>query len=179
MEQDIKTIGKVIKSGEYFLHPITLRIGFNDKFTPIVPTTPYYEDGVFKLDKENITNNKLTHIDFQKFMGVPTLNLNIRNILNFYNIVTIDDLINEINNMIENNKQFQTINRIVNMWIKLEYNNLINNYKILITIYNKLGKKYYPDINLSNINTQIKEWFSNTKLDDFDFNLGNFLFNII
>ena len=181
MEQNIKTIGRVVEPGEYFLHPITLKIGYNDQIQ-IVPTTPYYKDGTFKLQTNNITNNtnnKLTHLDFQKFMGVPTLNLNIKDILNFYNIITIDDLMNKINNMIESNKEFQTINRLINMWIKLEYNNLINNYKILVTIYTKLGKKYYPDINLANINTQIKEWFNSINLEDFDFNLGNYIFNII
>jgi hypothetical protein len=178
MEQNINTIGRVIEMGEYFLHPITLKIGYNEK-NPIVPTTPYYENGKFKLHSNNITNNKLTHLDFQKFMGVPNLNLNIKDILHFYNIITIDDLMNEINKMTDSNKEFQTINRLINLWIKLEYNNLINNYKILITIYNKLGKKYYPDVDLSNINKQIKEWFNNINLEDFDFNLGNFLFNII
>jgi hypothetical protein len=172
---NIKILGNVINKDEYFLHPITLKLGKNKSNEPLVPTTIYYVNGEIKQVAVKNTNN-LTKVDIQKFMALPYLNINIYSFLDIYHIITIDDLIDKINKMMEVNKNFQTINRLINIWIHVNYNELSNNYKILITIYNKLGKKYYPNINLSNIDKNIKEWFTNRELNDFYLNLGNYLF---
>jgi hypothetical protein len=71
-------------------------------------------------------------------------------------------------------KPFNTINRIINIWIRQNYNELIDNYGILEAIYNKLAKFYFPKKKINN--EDIKKWFKNNKFDNFHLDLGKHLF---
>ena len=96
--------------------------------------------------------------------------------LSFYNIENIDSMMKWIDNMIEENKSFQTINRILNIWIKHNFDKLIESKdkKILFTIYSKLANKYYPKIKVDE--DKINKILKDKNPDDFTFNLADELY---
>ncbi len=169
----IKCLGNSVDNEELYLHPITLELSKNVSSKKICPSTFYYKDGsLFTFINRDDTN--LTDKDIQSYMALPYLNLNIENMLKIYNINDIDSFVSNINKMISMKKPFNTINRIINIWIRQNYNELIDNYGILEAIYNKLAKVYFPKKKINN--EDIKKWFKNNKFDNFHLDLGKHLF---
>jgi hypothetical protein len=171
----IKCLGNSVDTNEYYLHPITLNLGKNVAPHKICPSNIYYKNGKIRLTVAD-NNTSLTDKDIKSFMALPYLNLDIEQMLSFYKIENIDNIIKWINNMIDIDKPFNYINRILNIWIKQNFDELksMKDYKILLTIYNKLKNKYYPDIKINE--DKIKIWFKNKNIEDFHFNLAEELF---
>jgi beta-galactosidase/beta-glucuronidase len=104
-------------------------------------------------------------------MALPYLSMNTDQILNMYKIDSIDSLIN----WIDYTKDFNTINRILNVWIRKNFDELKENNKILLNIYKNIAKKYKKETN--NINEEnIKNWFRNNKSDQFKLDLAEYIF---
>jgi len=114
-------------------------------------------------------------IDNQKYMLTPSVILSSESILQLYEIETIDALIESITYYIKNKKNFNTINRILNSFIKNNLNDLKKNNKIIYTIIIDLINNYYPEFkdNEKKILEYIKSWFNNKHENDFDFDLFN------
>ena len=170
----IKCIGECINSGEYYLHPITLSLSKNNS------TTKKYCPSEFHYDKDGPTYSKQCHkttinsLDIQKFMALPYLNLNIEQMLDIYKINGIESLILWVDNMISEKLPFQYINRIINIWIKSNFDMLIKNNNIMIDIYIKINKNYWKqEFIIEDVNKYIKKWFKNKNYDDFSLDLGN------
>jgi hypothetical protein len=92
------------------------------------------------------------------------------------NINTIEQLIDYINNEIDN-KSFDFLNRLVNIWIRIDFDIIKKNNKILFDIYIILFNKFFPKIIIKKeyhdkINKYILNWFNNIKIDDFNLNLA-------
>lgn len=179
----LKPIGNIIKPGELYLHPVTLELRKNDLKDNFIAIQPYYnpKNNTFEYEyKEKLLLNQ-NKVDLQKFMSLPYLNLDINYMLHLYNINEIDELLLWLDKQINNNAEYNFINRLLNIWIKYNYDNLQKNNDILVSIYNKIGTKYwtkhikkYDQKELeSKIKKFISEWINNIQVDDFFFDLGN------
>uniref|UniRef100_A0A6C0DA09 Uncharacterized protein n=1 Tax=viral metagenome TaxID=1070528 RepID=A0A6C0DA09_9ZZZZ len=166
----INSISNKLIPGNNGLNPISLQIETH-KF-PSQFTKYYYDnDNVLKnvapYNKDNIVN------DEDKFMLTPSLLLSSTELLFLYNINDITDLNTYIDENVENS-YFDTINRIINCWIRNNFKDLKKNNSVLIPLYFKVFNKFYPKLvfNKDDCKTFINKWFSNNKDDSFYINLG-------
>ena len=125
-----------------------------------------------------IVDSKLdNHNHNRKYMLYPSVILSSESILQLYEIETIDDLIETVNNYIKNNKNFYSINRILNVFIKNNLDDLKKNNGIINKIIIDLFNNYYPEFKIKNnekkIIDYIKLWFKNQNENHFHFNLFN------
>jgi hypothetical protein len=177
----IKCLGNSIDTNELFLHPITLELKFNKGGKKICPTELYYINNkpynVSLADK--LDNVKLSDRDIQNYMAVPYLSLNMEQMLSIYKIDSIDSMIKWLDDNMNNNKPLETINRILMVWIRLNFDELKENNRILISIYKKISKKYYKkDYNNNNLQNKINDWFKKNDSNNFHLNLTEYIFNI-
>jgi len=175
----LKPIGNIIKPGEVYLHPVTLEIRVNKDKKNIIATQPYYSDKTKNFVYEWYYNDlkEQTNIDLKKFMTLPYLNLDINYMLQLYDIYDIDKLIIWLDENIKNNSEYTFLNRLINIWIKYNLENLQKDNNILISIYMKIGnaywEKYIKNINEKDIKNYINEWINNINVNDYLFDLGN------
>lgn len=127
--------------------------------------------------KKTNQNSQVSQETQTKQLLYPSIILDYSNILYVYNIKSIDDLLTTIDNFILNNKRFDTINRILNVYIKKNFKDLKINNNIIHSIIINLLKTYYSDfeINNKNILNFIKKWFNdkNQNNNSFNFDLFN------
>ena len=127
--------------------------------------------------KKTNQNSQVSQETQTKQLLYPSIILDYSNILYVYNIKSIDDLLTTIDNFILNNKRFDTINRILNLYIKKNFKDLKINNNIIHSIIINLLKTYYSDfeINNKNILNFIKKWFNdkNQNNNSFNFDLFN------
>jgi hypothetical protein len=168
----IKCIGSPFEKGEKYLHPITLQTIVNETDYTKCPSELYFDKNELLPYKAYTSTDKLSTKEIQTFMALPYLNLDMNYILSNYKIETIDSLLNWVDSVID--KPFNYVNRIINIWIKINFDSLKENNKILVGLYEKLNKVYWNK-NI-NIEEKIKKWFKTKNVDDFSFNLGNDLF---
>ncbi len=92
-----------------------------------------------------------------------------------YKITSIDSMIKWIDNNMD--KPLQTVNRILMVWIRFNFDDLIENNRILINIYKKLSKNYkLKTINEDDLESKINKWFKNNSANNFYLDLTDFLF---
>jgi hypothetical protein len=175
LTRKIKCLGNCVEKNDFILHPITLNLIKNKLSKTACPSELHFLDGELKYVKACTSNKNIMPNDIQKFMALPYLNLSYSEMLAIYSINTVDDLINWLENKIKEDVPFQYINRIINIWIKYNYNDLINNSNILVKIYNILNNKYWS-LDLPKLDKFILNWFKNKDYEDFSFNLGNDIF---
>ena len=157
------------------MHPITLELLPNNSLEPMCLTKLYLDDN--KLQKYNkykcITNND----NYKKYLYIPPIGYNSDDLLQIYDIKTIDNLNNFISNNIDI-LNILTINRIINCWIRINFDILIKHNNILEEIYIKLIENNYiniiKDFNLKNETIKfINEWLKKHNKNDFTLNLLN------
>jgi len=170
----IKCLGNCIDSGEYYLHPITLDLSKNTSNNTMYCPSSFHYDKDGPTYAKACTKNTISSSDIQKFMALPYLNLNIEQMLDIYKINNIESILLWVTNMIEENMPYKYVNRIINIWIKSYYDDLLKNNNILINIYEQINNHYWKkDIDRDQINKYIKYWFKNKNYEDFSFDLGN------
>ena len=170
-----------LESKSQLLHPISLR--FIDNTTSLNPIC---------LTKLEFKNNKYVSIfndykcksttdNYKKYMYIPPIGISTSDILQIYEINSIDSLYSWITNNIDTFTMY-TINRVLNSWIKNNYDTLKIYNNFLEKIYNKLLLKYLNikickqikdekiDIN-SDIKYYIDYWIEKNNTLAFDFNL--------
>ena len=174
----IKCVGNSIDTNEFFLHPITLELVKNKGQKKICPTELHYVDGkpYTAAPIDNIINTNLSDRDIQSYMAVPYLSLNMEQMLSIYKINSIDSMMKWLDDNISN-RPLETINRILMVWIRFNFEDLKNNNRILINIYKKIGNKHYKkDINTEDIEKKINNWFKKTTSDIFNLDLTKYIF---
>jgi hypothetical protein len=156
------------KPNESYLDPLTLQIRKNISNQTLYVTKFYFDDNFnlinYSLDKPTDNMNN------KKNMLIPSLVINYNELLKLYNINNIIEFIN-LNIDI---KPYAFINRILNCWIRQNFNDLNKNYKILIDIYfNVIDKFYKKQIDKNEINKYLKYWFKKKIKESFFLNLGD------
>jgi hypothetical protein len=175
MEKSIKKIGTKINKGEIYIHPNTLTLHYlhkNDKLE-VCPTKYHLNNNI--LDVETHVNCKnISNYESRKFMLFPSTVIVYSDILKIYDIVSFDDLFNKIKDLIDDNNTFITINRIINCWIRNNYDDLKNKNKILVSIYKFVFNEYNKEleINENKLEEEINKWFKSHTSNDFKLNLG-------
>ncbi len=165
----IKCLGKEVKPDEYYIHPITLALGKNKNNVDICPSEIYFDKnskGEYKTKTITKPDKKISERDVQTFMALPYLKLDPNQVLNIYKIKTVDDIVNFTMNSINEKKEFETINRIINIWIRENLEDLKENHNVLEKIYKILGKHYNKNIDVS----KLSKWIENINYDDFNYN---------
>ncbi len=178
--KNIKCVGNSVDTNEFFLHPITLELILNKGPKKICPTELHYVNNKpYTVKPADIEDTKLSERDIQSYMTVPYLNLNMEQMLSIYKIESIDNMIKWLDeNMTESsNKPIQTINRILMVWIRLNFDELKENNRILVSIYKKIGKKYFNNKNEDEYSELINNWFKKTNPNSFHFDLTHYIFN--
>ncbi len=179
----IKCLGNSIDTNEFYLHPITLALikNVNKDNKKICPSELHYVEGKSRyykvMDKETLLSDK----DIQTFMALPYLNISIEQMLKIYKIDSNDpdNIMKWVTENIENKKPFQYINRIINVWIKFNYEELILNSKILVSIYKKLLKEFNFKSQELNLEKLIDEWLKKNNSNNYEFNLGKYICSLI
>ncbi len=168
----IQCYGNPIESGDIYLHPVTLKLTKNDSRYKICPSELYKNvNDIYKFDIVNESAN-FDKRSLQTFMSLPYLDFNIDMMLDIYKISDVDSLINFIDKMIGEQKNFDTVNRILNIWINKNFNDIIENHNIIVKIVKKL-LKHYKEIDVNDLDKRIKKWFDTKDINDFSFNLIN------
>lgn len=176
----VKCITKCAKKGERILHPLTLLVsqikednkcGINYKYDK--------KDNVW--DKTCEENESITDNELVKFMALPYLNLGPEQLIKMYDVEDIEKLKKWIDNSIKKEMYYESINRILNAWIRSNYVILLKNNNFLEDIYLKISDKYWKNIvaKKNNIGKFINSWFMKKKYNDFKLNLGNDLKNFL
>jgi hypothetical protein len=171
-ERKIKCIGDCTNN-EWSLHPVSLYLTKNVGKT--CPTEAYDKNNIVKHDKICSKKDKISVEQMKSFMALPYINLSINEIIKIYNVESIDDLINWFESNIDKNISFSFINRILNIWIKINYQVVKDFNNIFDDFYFKILKKFFPKINVTKnqIGSFIKDWLKKKNIDDFIFDLGN------
>ena len=158
----------VIKPGETKLNPLTLTIEKNESNDKLVYFTKFH---IFNNTLQNISLDKSKKLNnTNKYMVLPPILLPSTDFLLIHNIINVDDLYNYINDNLEFN-DYEYNNRIINCFIRDNFNNLVKNNKILVDLYSKL-----LNINSNNkksVEKFINNWFKNNNSTSFFLNLGH------
>nr|QFG74302.1 MAG: hypothetical protein [Megaviridae environmental sample] len=175
----INCIGDCVKTGESFLHPVTLNIVKNKNIDPICPSVMYLDkdNNIFEYKECKKSSNVNTKA-LQEFMALPYLNFDLEIILQIYKIDSIDTLFVWFNKSIESNKSYEYINRILNIWNLVNLDELKKNNKILVQLYLKYLKIYIKKIDFNHNKIEkdttyfINKWFLNVDEKSFNFDLA-------
>jgi hypothetical protein len=160
----IKNEGNTITK---ILNPNTLRYDY-DSF----PSKFNFKDGM--ITTHTLESNQISD-NIKKYMTTPSVIISYNSLLDIYDIKIIDDLLTFIKNSIKENKNYYFINRILNTWIRANFNDLRKSNKILITIYNTLFDAFFKNLtNYLNKDTEnfIIYWFDKNNIENFNLNLG-------
>jgi hypothetical protein len=168
-----------LKPNTKILHPITSNfINTSNSDNELCLTKYYYKDNLNIL-KENKCNNYDKNL-YKTYLYTPPIGLSYIDLLNIYNINNIDDLTDWVNNNLDNDLSYLTINRILNSWIYYNLNVLKKYNKILIDIYFKIIIKINFEFNYKenikeNINYYINYWINKYNEKLYNFNLLEYL----
>ena len=172
LSRKIQCYGNPVDSGDLYLHPVTLKLTKNESNYKICPSELNKNSkGEYKFDIVNDSTN-FNKRSLQTFIALPYLDFNIDMMLDIYKINDIDSLLIFVNKMIDEKKDFETVNRIFNIWINKNFNDIVGNHNIIIKIVKKILKQY-KEIEANDLDKRIKKWFDTKDINDFSFNLIN------
>jgi len=158
-----------LKKNETKIHPITLELLTNNEDKNVVLTQFWLSDKN-KNDLLKVTYLNDKHIVKSRSdkdnMEIPNLSLPLNNILNIYNINNYNDLISEIQN---SEAPSETKYRLVNIFVRLEFDELKKINNSLIKIFKLLFKNKKIDDEF--IKKFLKKWFQQKSKDDFFLNI--------
>ena len=174
------SISKTYKKGDIFLHPLTLQFKTVTKDNT-TPTNFYYDKNQDKISmtKTNI-NEGYSNEEIQKYTSLPYLNLDTDLLIYFYDIDTIDKFNKNINLKLDNNTPPDNLIRIINIWIKYNFDDLKKHNNYLSSLFSKINDKYYNlNYDKNKVNQYIDNWINNKNINDFEFNLFADIFKFI
>lgn len=160
-----QVIKNPLKHNERELHPITLQLLKNNENKKVVLTQFWLNNKNDDFEITTLQNNKnlIKSRSDSENMEIPNLSLPLDNILSMYEIDNFNDLIDKI----EFIKEPKTINRLINIFTRLEFDELkkINNSLI------KIFKIVHKNVDDEFIKKFLKKWFLNKSKDDFFLNI--------
>jgi len=153
------------------------------------------------LTKYQILNNELNIInpykcktnndDYKSFLFIPPIGLTAHDIIKIYDVDSIDKLHNWLNEHLDGTNltnnlsvNYLTIIRLVNCWIRVNFETLKNYNNILIKIISKLFKFYFGDnITIPNFDKEISDyidyWMNKKSDNEFKLNIINDFYTYI
>ena len=178
----IKSIGYKVNQLTSFLHPNTAQFVINTTNHITIPTKSHVinDNNNYVLQtsivNSNYQNEKISKYEVKKFMLYPSVVINSDTLLILNNINSFDDLYDKVNYLLANNYNYDFINRIINSWIRNNFDDLKKNNSILVKLYLNFFNGF--KINVSDekiIETNINKWFAKHSSSDFHLNLANSL----
>ena len=165
------------------IHPITLNWIDNSKSsTPLCITKPSFEKDTITLYKDykcsNLTNK------YNSYLYTPPIGVTSDDLIRIYDVESIESLQTFVNENIST-MNIRSINRIINCWIRVNFDTIKIYNNFLEKIYKKMLDKYYGFKNLEkfnklNMDKEIKDFvdytFNKIKTIGFHFDL---LFDLI
>lgn len=172
----IKCSGECLKENKKTIHPLTLQVSshLGKDFKHMCPINAFTKNKESMIDDCNYQKDQLDSSILYQQMLTPNIIVDNKTILSIYNIDNIQDLSEWVDNNL-NNKPFSNINRILNIWIKININDLKLFNNALVIIIKKIMLNYDKNIKEKKIDTELKDYIDYwvKKIDDnlFEFNL--------
>lgn len=168
-----------LQPNEYLLHPATLTWTKNTNTTNPICLTKFQIDKKNNLNFFNEYKCKSNINNYNKNLYIPPIGLESSDLLNIYSIESIDSLYSWF---LENFKKtnYLTINRVLNSWIRVNFETLKNYNNYLEKIYSKVTEYNFKDDknyinNQTDINKEIGSfidyWIGKHSSNEFDLNL--------
>ena len=159
------------------LHPTALLWVQNTNPINPICITKFQMDNKKNLTILNEYKCKSGLNNYKKFLYIPPIGLDSNDLLNIYSINSIDYLYEWISENLQTFK-YPTINRIINCWIRVNFDTLknYNNYleKICLKLLEFNSKKTFQD-NEAKIKKEVKDfidyWINKHSLDEFNLEL--------
>jgi len=157
-----------LKKGAAGIHPLTLEI--TDAGENMIATQFFITNNSLSNYAPENNKNIIKSRNDEDNMQYPDLSLPFTDYLNIYNIDNYDELIISLKNMIDKEVPEATIFRIINLYVRIEFNELkkINNSLIKIFKIIFKNKKIEDD---EFIKTFLKKWFDKNDKDNFILNI--------
>ena len=159
-----------------FMEPITNRL--TQLPHPVCLKKMTFENNNIQYLKNYKCQNNVNNYD--KILFIPPIGISSSELLKMYNIMNIDDLNIWFEKSI-NESNFK-INRILNCWIRTNFDTLKNHSKNLENIYYKFISKFIKTISDEKeikIKKFINNWIDKKSSDEFDFDLLRDLINFL
>lgn len=198
-KRKIKIFGDIIEKGETGILPFSLQSIKSDKSniyaTQFFINNPHNMmlDYAFPNNKQLVKSNR----NKSEIMEIPDLSLPLTDILNIYGINTYEELLKLIEKLLFNNDSEYTIFRLVNIFTRVYYDELKNNFsinslkknnsliKIFKIIFNNEATNHTElsvfKIDDNKLSSFLKQWFEKNDKDSFYLNIckdvKNFLSN--
>lgn len=131
--------------------------------------------GLNNIEPQGPCNNfePATKEEIIQQFNIPHISINEEALLSYYDVTDIDSLANYVDEKIDL-MYFESINRIINLWIKVNLNNLKKYNQALFPILKEVILKF-TSISEKNINKELNKyisyWVNSKNPKDFTFNL--------
>lgn len=176
----IKTFGDILEEGTSSL--IFNRLQFFKSSGNEYQTQFFINNNTGMLENLEYSDNKQlvkSNRTKSELMEIPDLSLPLTDILNTYDVDTYEELIELIKKLLFDNASKHTIFRLVNIYTRINYNDLkkTNNslIKILKLIFNKEATNHIDlskyKINEEKLSTFLNKWFQNNDENKFYLNI--------
>ena len=176
----IKTFGDILEEGKSSL--IFNRLQFFKSSGNEYQTQFFINNNTGMLENLEYSDNKQlvkSNRTKSELMEIPDLSLPLTDILNTYDVDTYEELIELIKKLLFDNASKHTIFRLVNIYTRINYNDLkkTNNslIKILKLIFNKEATNHIDlskyKINEEKLSTFLNKWFQNNDENKFYLNI--------
>lgn len=176
----IKTFGDILEEGTSSL--IFNRLQFFKSSGNEYQTQFFINNNTGMLENLEYSDNKQlvkSNRSKSELMEIPDLSLPLTDILNTYDVDTYEELIELIKKFLFDNASKHTIFRLVNIYTRINYNDLkkTNNslIKILKLIFNKEATNHIDlskyKINEEKLSTFLNKWFQNNDENKFYLNI--------
>jgi hypothetical protein len=144
-----------VPSNTSLLHPLTSTMIRNDSMNPVCLTKFNLQNNKLKItNKYKCENNNNM---YKQYLYIPPITVPIKDILDMYDINTIDSLKTYVKENIDSGN-INTIRRIINCWIKNNIDILKNYNDGLERILESLANRYYTNKDLFKNNISIKNF---------------------
>jgi hypothetical protein len=164
-----------VPNNTFAMHPVTMILYEKNK-NPLCLTKNYLDNNNnIKFHHDYKCQNQTNASDYKKKLYVPPIGLSSVDLLSIYNIQSFDDLNNWIEDEFKEGANNNTVNRILNCWIKNNINLFKNNNFLenkIVPIYQKLLSITIPrSIKSEEIKSIMIDWFNKKSSNDFYFDL--------
>lgn len=161
------------------IHPIMLNwIDNSNSTNPLCITKPSFDKEGITLYKDYKCTNQFNK--YNNYLYTPPIGISSENLINVYDVESIEKL----QTFVEDNItkiNILSLNRIINSWIRVNFDTIKTYNNFLEKIYKKMLEQYYSSSNFEELNKKInldKEikdfidyWFTKNNNIGFRFNL--------